>query len=144
VKLTRRFAAISAAAITAVVVSAGGAQAQGSGGILSLLGQPSLVQVPYGMGQGDSGDTRNNTNNNTNNNTGGVNNNNNNNNNGDGAATNNNNNNNNVFGGVQNQGGGGLLGFLGIRSLVQVCYPIGQVGHRNTFTGNQNINCNQT
>lgn len=143
-KLTRRLAAISGAAITAVVFSAGGAQAQGNGGILSLLGQPSLVQVPYRMGQGDSDDAGNNTNTNTNNNTGGVNNNNNNNNNNRGAATNNNNNNNNVFGGVQNQGGGGLMGLLGVRSLLQVCYPIGQVGQGNTFTGNQNINCNQT
>ncbi|MEU7422348.1 hypothetical protein [Streptomyces sp. NPDC040750] len=86
----------------------------------------------------DGGATNNNNNNNNNN--GGIANNNNNNNNGNGAATNNNNNNNNVSA----QAPGGLLSLLDNLSLfnLQIC-PKGQEGSTNTFTGNQNINCNQ-
>lgn len=148
-KLTKRFATISTAAITAVLFSAGGAQAQGDGGLLSRLGVLSLLQAPYGGGQGGTDTqsttnttTRNNTNNNNNNNAGnGVNNNNNNNNNGD-RNTNTNTNNNNILAGTQAQGGGGLLSILGIPPLLQICYPTGQAAQgNNTFTGSQNINC---
>ncbi len=149
VKLTKRFAAIGAAAITAVLFSAGGAQAQGDGGLLSLLGAKSLLNAPYRAGQtgtdgqGGTGAQNNttNTNTNTNNNAGGVNNNNNNNNNG-GTNTNNNTNNNNILTGADEQGGGGLLSLLGIGPLLQICHPTGQAAQgNNTFTGSQNINC---
>ncbi|MGV9357566.1 hypothetical protein [Streptomyces misionensis] len=100
--------------------------------------------MPYTMGSTGQGDTPIGTqtanNNNNNNNAGGPNNNNNNN----GGGTNNNNNNNN--GDSQTQGNvTGLLPLLG-KSLFnfQVCYPKGQVGSGNTFTGNQNINCHQS
>ncbi|KUN29107.1 hypothetical protein AQJ11_12405 [Streptomyces corchorusii] len=148
-KLTKRFATISTAAITVVLFSAGGAQAQGDEGLLSRLGVSSLLQAPYGGGQGGTDTqsttnttTRNNTNNNNNNNAGnGVNNNNNNNNNGD-RNTNTNTNNNNILAGTQAQGGGGLLSILGIPPLLQICYPTGQAAQgNNTFTGSQNINC---
>ncbi|MFI0233643.1 hypothetical protein [Streptomyces sp. NPDC017086] len=146
-KLTKRFAAISTAAVTAVLFSAGGAQAQGDGGLLSRLGVASLLQAPYRMGQAGLGGTdtqsatNTNTNNNNNNNPGGVNNNNNNNNNG-GVNTNNNTNNNNILAGTAAPGGGGLLSLLGIPPLLQICSPTGQVAQgNNTFTGSQNINC---
>lgn len=51
VKLIKRFAGISTATTVAVLLSAGGAQAQGDGGLLSLLGNTSLVQVCFPMGQ---------------------------------------------------------------------------------------------
>ncbi|GAA1248840.1 MULTISPECIES: hypothetical protein [Streptomyces] len=54
-KLTRRFATISTAATATLLLSAGGAQAQGDGGLLSLLGNSSLVQVCYPMGQVGNG-----------------------------------------------------------------------------------------
>ncbi|GGY91048.1 hypothetical protein GCM10010300_39010 [Streptomyces olivaceoviridis] len=148
-KLTKRFAAISTAAITVVLFSAGGAQAQGDGGLLSRLGVTSLLQAPYGGGQEGTDTqsttnttTRNNTNNNNNNNAGnGVNNNNNNNNNGDRNTTTNTNNN-NILAGTQAQDGGGLLSLLGVPPLLQICYPTGQAAQGNsTFTGSQNINC---
>lgn len=50
-KLTRRFATISAAATATLLLSAGGAQAEGDGGLLSLLGNSPLIQVCYPMGQ---------------------------------------------------------------------------------------------
>ncbi|WP_318201927.1 hypothetical protein [Streptomyces sp. SCL15-4] len=146
-KLTKRFATISTAAITVVLLSAGGAQARGDAGLLSRLGLTALLQAPYRMGQAGTGDTgtqsttNTNNNNNNNNNAGGVNNNNNNNNNG-GVNTNNNTNNNNILAGAAAQGGGGLLSLLGIPPLLQICYPTGQVAQgNNTFTGSQNINC---
>ncbi|MER8113531.1 MULTISPECIES: hypothetical protein [unclassified Streptomyces] len=140
-KLAKRFTAISVAATAAILLSAGGAQAQSGGGLLSLLGDIPLLRMPFSMGTAGLGDgsTGTQTNNNNNNNTGGPNNNNNNN----GGGTNNNNNNNN--GDSQAQGeGAGILSLLG-KSLInfQVCYPKGQVGSGNTFTGNQNINCHQ-
>ncbi|GAA3386854.1 hypothetical protein [Streptomyces roseoviridis] len=47
-------------------------------------------------------------------------------------------------GGALAQNDEGLLSpLLGNVSLLQVCYPMGQVGHGNTFAGTQNINCNQ-
>ncbi|MFB7506141.1 hypothetical protein [Streptomyces broussonetiae] len=147
-KLTKQLAAISAAAIVAVLFSAGGAQAQGDGGLLSLLTNTPGLHVSHPMGQvrkGNSGGqggstTTTNNNNNNNNNAGGVNNNNNNN---GGGVNNNNNNNNGSTAGTQ--GGGGLLSLLGLNSLFrfQVCYPLGQTGKGNTFSGNQNINCVQ-
>ncbi|MEW2510058.1 hypothetical protein [Streptomyces sp. NPDC046870] len=147
-KLTKRFATISTAAITVVLLSAGGAQAQSDGGLLSRLGVASLLQAPYRGVQGGTDTqsttnttTRNNNNNNNNNNAGGVNNNNNNNNNGD-RNTNNNTNNNNILAGTQAQGGGGLLSLLGVPPLMQICNPTGQAAQgNNTFTGSQNLNC---
>ncbi|MET8766131.1 hypothetical protein [Streptomyces sp. NPDC004658] len=147
-KFSKRFATISTAAITVVLFSAGGAQAQGDGGLLSRLGVTSLLQAPYRGAQGGTDTqsttnttTKNNTNNNNNNNAGGVNNNNNNNNNGD-RNTNNNTNNNNILTGTQAQGGGGLLSLLGIPPLLQICNPTGQAAQgNNTFTGSQNLNC---
>ncbi|MEU0403703.1 hypothetical protein ABZ318_26420 [Streptomyces sp. NPDC006197] len=46
-------------------------------------------------------------------------------------------------GSVQAQDNGGLLSLLGTTSLLQVCYPAGQVGQGNTFTGSQTISCAQ-
>ncbi|MQY36037.1 hypothetical protein SRB17_40340 [Streptomyces sp. RB17] len=141
----KRFTTISAAAVAAILLSAGGAQAQGDGGLRSLLGTIPLLRASNPMemaGQGGGGSTgtqtTNNKNNNNNNAGSGPNNNNNNN----GGGPNNNNNNNN--GDTQAQGTGGLLPLLG-KSLIniQVCYPMGQVGSGNTLTGNQNINCHQ-
>ncbi|CAK7287163.1 hypothetical protein [Streptomyces misionensis] len=133
-KLAKRFATISAAATAAILFSATGAQAQSNGGLLSLLDSIPLLRMPYTMGATGQGDTplgaqTTNNNNNNNNNAGGPNNNNNNNN-----------------GDSQTQGNtAGLLPLLG-KSLFnfQVCYPKGQVGSGNTFTGNQNINCHQS
>ncbi|MFJ8541042.1 hypothetical protein ACIRFH_03330 [Streptomyces sp. NPDC093586] len=147
-KLTKQFATISTAVITVVLFSAGGAQAQGGGGLLSRLSATSPLQAPYRVGQTGTGGTgtqnttsTTNNNNSNNNNGGGVNNNNNNNNNG-GTSTNNNTNNNNILNGTQAQGGGGLLSFLGIPPLVQICAPTGQTAEgNNTFTGSQNLNC---
>lgn len=143
-KLAKRFATISAAATAAILFSAAGAQAQSNGGLLSVLDSIPLLRMPYTMGATGQGDTplgtQTTNNNNNNNNAGGPNNNNNNN----GGGTNNNNNNNN--GDSQTQGNtAGLLPLLG-KSLFnfQVCYPKGQVGSGNTFTGNQNINCHQS
>ncbi|TWV37737.1 hypothetical protein FRZ03_24810 [Streptomyces misionensis] len=143
-KLAKRFATISVATTAAILFGAAGAQAQSDGGLLSILGDIPLLRMPYTMGSAGLGDTsagaQTTTNNNTNNNNAGGPNNNNNNN---GGGTNNNNNNNN--GDSQTQGNGaGLLPLLG-KSLFnfQVCYPKGQVGSGNTFTGNQNINCHQ-
>ncbi|MEU9454672.1 hypothetical protein [Streptomyces sp. NPDC048277] len=143
-KFTKRIAAISAAATAAILFSAGGAQAQSDAGLLSLLGNLPFLQMPYATGlaekAGTSTGTRATNNNNNNNNTGvGPNNNNNNN----GGRTNNNNNNNN--GDSRGRGGeAGIFSLLG-KSLInfQVCYPKGQAGTHNTFTGNQNINCHQ-
>ncbi|BBC94958.1 MULTISPECIES: hypothetical protein [Streptomyces] len=140
-KLAKRFTAISVAVTAAILFSAGGAQAQSGGGLLSLLGDIPLLRMPFSMGTAGPGDssTGTQTNNNNNNNTGGPNNNNNNN----GGGTNNNNNNNNGDSQAQADGAG-ILSLLG-KSLInfQVCYPKGQVGSGNTFTGNQNINCHQ-
>ncbi|MES4890334.1 hypothetical protein [Streptomyces sp. NPDC096012] len=167
-RLTKRFATISAAATAAVLFSAGGAQAQGSGGLLSLLSNTPLLKLSYPVGQvkqstskstststkttsktstdtQNNGNAANNNNNNNNNNNGGAANNNNNNNNNNGGGANNNNNNNNN--GAAATTGGGLLSLLNNTSLlaVQVCYPTGQSSQgNNTFTGNQNINCNQS
>ncbi|MFG2638597.1 hypothetical protein ACGFX8_33255 [Streptomyces sp. NPDC048362] len=135
-KLTKRFAMISAMAAAAILLSAGGAQAQGDGGLLSVLGNTPLLKLSHlvpqtkqakGGTSTDGGATNNNNNNNNNNN-------------GNGAATNNNNNNNNVSA----QAPGGLLSLLDNLSLLnlQIC-PKGQEGTTNTFSGNQNINCNQ-
>ncbi|MGW7645486.1 hypothetical protein [Streptomyces bobili] len=43
-------------------------------------------------------------------------------------------------------GDGGLLGLglLNTPSITLACFPAGQVGSGNSFTGNQNINCSQT
>jgi hypothetical protein len=57
VKLTKRFATISTAATAAVLLSAGGAQAQGDGGLLSLLDDSPLLQVCYPMGQVGQGNS---------------------------------------------------------------------------------------
>ncbi|MEU9340666.1 hypothetical protein AB0D74_05520 [Streptomyces sp. NPDC048278] len=133
----------SAAVTAAILFSAGGAQAQNGGGLLSLLSDIPLLGTssPLGLaGQGGTSTGAQTTNNNNNNNNGGGPNNNNNNN---GGGTNNNNNNNN--GDSQTQAGGtGILPLLG-KSLInfQICYPKGQVGSSNTLTGNQNINCHQ-
>jgi hypothetical protein len=42
-------------------------------------------------------------------------------------------------------GDGGLLGrgLLNAPSITLACFPAGQVGSGNSFTGNQNINCSQ-
>ncbi|MER6225991.1 hypothetical protein ABT189_36505 [Streptomyces sp900105755] len=143
-KLAKRFATISAAVTAAVLFSAGGAQAQSGGGLLSLLSDIPLLGTSYPLGLAGQGGTstgaQTTNNNNNNNNTGGGPNNNNNNN---GGGTNNNNNNNN--GDSQTQtGGAGVLPLLG-KSLInfQICLPKGQVGSSNTLTGNQNINCHQ-
>ncbi|MFI2640722.1 hypothetical protein [Streptomyces sp. NPDC018610] len=131
---------MTAGAITAILFSAGAAQAQSEGGLLPLLGTKSLLQAPYRMAQ-DTQDAGNNNNNNNNNNAGGVNNNNNNNNNGRGPNTNTNTNNNNVLGGSRDRNSG-LLSVLGIGPFIQVCQPTGQAARgNNTFTGSQNINC---
>lgn len=139
-KLTKRCATISIAAAAAVLFSSAGAQAQGDGGLLSLLGGRSLIEACYPKGQLRVGDDCLAARNNNNNNNGGGanNNNNNNNNNGDGNVNNNNNN-----AGAQAQGDRGLLSILSGISLIQVCYPMGQVGQGNTFTGTQNVNCVQ-
>ncbi|MEU6759927.1 hypothetical protein [Streptomyces sp. NPDC046685] len=50
-KLTRRFATISATAAASLLLGAGGAQAEDDGGLLSLLGDAPLIQVCYPMGQ---------------------------------------------------------------------------------------------
>lgn len=44
------------------------------------------------------------------------------------------------------EGDGGLLGtsLLDTSSITLVCFPAGQVGQGNSFTGTQNINCNQS
>ncbi|MEW2295829.1 hypothetical protein ABZ719_24510 [Streptomyces sp. NPDC006743] len=139
-RLKKRFATIGVAAAAAVLFSSGGAQAQGDGGLLSLLGARSLLDACSPLeqvGLGESCTAARENNNNNNNNNGGVNNNNNNN----GTGEVNNNNNNNV--GTTPGQGGGLLSILGTTSIIQVCYPMGQVGQGNTFTGTQNINCNQ-
>ncbi|MGW7539654.1 hypothetical protein ACWGKQ_00805 [Streptomyces sp. NPDC054770] len=41
---------------------------------------------------------------------------------------------------------GGLLGLglLNTPSITLACFPAGQVGHGNSITGNQNINCSQS
>ncbi|MGW7422953.1 hypothetical protein ACWGJB_23385 [Streptomyces sp. NPDC054813] len=41
---------------------------------------------------------------------------------------------------------GGLLGLglLNTPSITLACFPTGQVGHGNSFTGNQSINCSQS
>lgn len=39
---------------------------------------------------------------------------------------------------------GSLLSLLNVPSITLVCYPAGQVGSHNTFTGTQNINCSQS
>lgn len=43
-------------------------------------------------------------------------------------------------------GDGGLLGLglLNTPSITLACFPAGQVGQGNSFTGNQNINCSQS
>jgi hypothetical protein len=43
-------------------------------------------------------------------------------------------------------GDGGLLGLglLNTPSITLACFPAGQVGSGNSFTGNQNINCSQS
>ncbi|MFE1556127.1 hypothetical protein ACFW6V_14260 [Streptomyces sp. NPDC058734] len=43
-------------------------------------------------------------------------------------------------------GDGGLLGLglLDSPSVTLACFPAGQVGQGNTFTGNQNVNCSQS
>ncbi|MEU0036848.1 hypothetical protein [Streptomyces sp. NPDC006333] len=141
-KLTKRIVTISAATTAAVLLSVGGAQAQGGGESLPVLGEASLLQSPYaGTTFSGTPNTTNNDrdgNNNNNNNGRGPNNNNNNN-----GGTNNNNNNNNIGG--QTRDNGGLLSVLGITRLFnfQVCYPTGHVGQRNTSV-NPNINCNQS
>lgn len=143
-KLTKRLATISTAATAAILISAGGAQAQSAGGSIPLLDRIPLLRVfqPTGLaGLADAATGTQSTNNNNNNNnaTGGPNNNNNNN----SGRTNNNNNNNN--GDTPTQGNGGILPLLG-KSLFnfQVCYPTGQHGTGNKFRGNQNINCHQS
>ncbi|MEU0375204.1 hypothetical protein ABZ070_34590 [Streptomyces sp. NPDC006283] len=47
-------------------------------------------------------------------------------------------------GGAHAQGEGGLLSLLGNPSIVLACFPSGQVGQGNTFSGTQNINCSQS
>ncbi|MFD9411961.1 hypothetical protein ACFWBN_33805 [Streptomyces sp. NPDC059989] len=39
---------------------------------------------------------------------------------------------------------GSLLSVLNLPSITLVCYPAGQVGSHNTFTGTQNISCSQS
>lgn len=47
-------------------------------------------------------------------------------------------------GGAQADGDGGLLSLLGNSPLIQVCYPMGQVGGiGNSNTGTQNMSCGQ-
>ncbi|MFF4659575.1 hypothetical protein [Streptomyces sp. NPDC001381] len=50
-KLTRRFATLSAAAAASLLLSVGGARAEGDGGLLSMLGDSPLIQACYPMGQ---------------------------------------------------------------------------------------------
>ncbi|MEV7388035.1 MULTISPECIES: hypothetical protein [unclassified Streptomyces] len=143
-KLTKRLATISTAVTAAILISAGGAQAQSAGGSIPILDSIPLLRVlqPTGLaGLRDAATGTQSTNNDNNNNnaTGGPNNNNNNN----SGRTNNNNNNNN--GDTPTQGDGGIFPLLG-KSLFnfQVCYPTGQHGAVNKFRGNQNINCHQS
>jgi hypothetical protein len=44
---------------------------------------------------------------------------------------------------AQAQNDDGPLSLLSGSPLIQVCYPMGQVGQGNTFNGTQNINCSQ-
>ncbi|MCX5378593.1 hypothetical protein [Streptomyces sp. NBC_00091] len=39
---------------------------------------------------------------------------------------------------------GSLLSLLNLPSITLVCYPTGQAGANNTFTGTQNISCSQS
>ncbi|MEV8534829.1 hypothetical protein [Streptomyces sp. NPDC051211] len=39
---------------------------------------------------------------------------------------------------------GSLLSLLGTPSITLACFPSGQVGQGNTFTGTQNVNCSQS
>ncbi|MGW7455820.1 hypothetical protein [Streptomyces sp. NPDC054787] len=39
---------------------------------------------------------------------------------------------------------GSLLSLLDVPSVTLVCFPTGQAGANNTFTGTQNINCSQS
>ncbi|MET9611653.1 hypothetical protein [Kitasatospora indigofera] len=40
--------------------------------------------------------------------------------------------------------GGGLLSLLNTPSLTLACFPSGQVGQGNSFTGTQNVSCSQS
>ncbi|MEU8460901.1 hypothetical protein [Streptomyces sp. NPDC029003] len=125
-KLTKQIASISVAAAATVLLSAGGAQAQGDGEFLSFLGNAPLQKISYPvqLGDGNTYTGTQNTNNNTNNNSG------------KGIANNNNNNNNG--GGSQADGTSSTLGRA---ALQEISYPV-QVGGGNTYIGTQNINNN--
>ncbi|WP_225822908.1 hypothetical protein [Streptomyces naphthomycinicus] len=60
-RLTKRLATIGTATMAAVVLGAGGAHAQGDGGLLSLLGHPSIVLACFPAGQVGHGNTFNGT-----------------------------------------------------------------------------------
>lgn len=126
-KLAKRFAAISTAATAAVLLSAGGAQAQDDGDFLSFLGSATLPQAstPVQVGHGNTyiGTQNVNTNNNLG---GGVNNNNNNN---DGGST------------KSHDDDEGFFSLLHRAGLVQASYAV-QVGEGNSYTETQNNNTN--
>lgn len=46
-------------------------------------------------------------------------------------------------GGAHAADDGSLLSLLNLPSITLVCYPTGQAGANNTFTGTQNISCSQ-
>ncbi|MFJ3721521.1 hypothetical protein ACIPYQ_03005 [Streptomyces sp. NPDC090045] len=47
-------------------------------------------------------------------------------------------------GGAHAADDGSLLSLLDVPSITLVCYPAGQVGAHNTFTGTQNVSCSQS
>ncbi|MFE2289002.1 hypothetical protein ACFXDJ_33135 [Streptomyces sp. NPDC059443] len=129
-KLTKRFVTISTAATAAVLLSAGGAQAQDDGEFLSFLGSTTLLQAsnPVQVGHGNTyiGTQNINTNNNI------------------GGGVNNNNNNNNNSGSVtqsHDDDDAGFFSLLRSTALVRPSYSV-QVGAGNTHTGTQNDNTN--
>ncbi|WP_330295245.1 hypothetical protein [Streptomyces sp. NBC_00503] len=128
-KLTKRLVTISTAATAAVLLSAGGAQAQDDGDFLSFLGSTTLPQAstPVQVGHGNTyiGTQNINTNNNI------------------GGGVNNNNNNNNSGGRTQSHDDddSGLFSLLHKTALVPASYSV-QVGEGNSYTETQNNNTN--
>lgn len=128
-KLTKRLVTISTAATAAVLLSAGGAQAQDDGDFLSFLGSTTLPQAstPVQVGHGNTyiGTQNINTNNNI------------------GGGVNNNNNNNNGGGSTQSHDDedSGLSSLLRKAALVPASYSV-QVGEGNSYTETQNNNTN--
>ncbi|MFC9296917.1 hypothetical protein [Streptomyces sp. NPDC057010] len=47
-------------------------------------------------------------------------------------------------GGAQAADDGSLLSILGLPSVTLACFPVGQAGTNNQFTGTQNISCSQS